>query len=474
MPNWTRLPPSIQTKHLKSRNTDSSQKWQSFVRDGGFKFRFEDETVYIQTLAGWGTAQQPIFWCLPLQGEDGHFRADAEANLTRGTFGSDLPGIKEMLAADPSMRRPPENLEEHQKHLLLCPELDALGAITTDSPHLELHRLLTSEGFLKRQQVLSFLTNLARGTKPSEIQLGSAGHEPFVVSGMLESGPGGIVGPLLAARMQPLGVILSTRCFAQVAVLPRHGALLRPFRILHLGLVAGSFSVLGSGDAVYDVEKQARISEGAAKEALDALIEAANSAVMHLTDPARWTDSGGVFDPEIRWVAWSSVLAGLAAISSVSEHWSDGDEGLWAAFRALGILQGLWIGTRGQQAIRFEELLNPDRFRSDVLKNLPQGAIKDWGEVVLKSYKRMLDSVFQAGSPQESARQLVEVRNLMHGVGASNSKYRKFTDRLEVLRRLGPSGKGSLHTVMDIATLWWTAAICSPATHLNLGKAPWE
>ncbi len=144
-----------------------------------------------------------------------------------------------------------------------------------------------------------------------------------------------------------------------------------------------------------------------------------------------------------------------------------------AAFRALGILQGLWIGTRGQQAIRFEELLNPDRFRSDVLKNLPQGAIKDWGEVVLKSYKRMLDSVFQAGPPppQESARQLVEVRNLMHGVGASNSKYRKFTDRLEVLRRLGPSGKGSLHTVMGIATLWWTAAICSPATHLNLGKA---
>ncbi len=25
-----------------------------------------------------------------------------------------------MLAADPSMRRPPENLEEHQKHLLLA------------------------------------------------------------------------------------------------------------------------------------------------------------------------------------------------------------------------------------------------------------------------------------------------------------------------------------------------------------------
>ena len=472
MPNWTRLPPSIQTKHLKSLNTDSSQKWQSYVHEAGFKFRFEDETVYIQTLAGRGNVGQPIFWSSPLQGEDGHFRADAEANLTRGTLGSDLPRIKEMLAADPSMRRSPENLEEHQKHLLLGPALDALRVITTDAPHLELHRLLTSERFLKRQQVLSILTNLARGN--SEIQLGSAGHEPFVVSGMLESGPGGIVGPLLAARMQPLGVILSTRCFAQVAVLPRHGALLRPFRIPHLGLVAGSFSVLGSGDAVYDVGKQARISEGAAKEALDALIEAANSAVMHLTDPARWTDSGGVFDPEIRWVVWSSVLAGLAAISSVSEHWSDGDEGLWAAFRALGILHGLWIGTRGQQAIRFEELLNPDRFRSDVLKNLPQGAIKDWGEVVLKSYKRMLDSVFQAGSPQESARQLVEVRNLMHGVGASTSKYRKFTDRLEVLRRLGSSGKGSLHTVMDIATLWWTAAIYSPTTHLNLGKAPWE
>ena len=58
MPNWTRLPPSIQTKHLKSRNTDSSQKWQSFVHEAGFKFRFEDETVYIQTLAGWGTAQR--------------------------------------------------------------------------------------------------------------------------------------------------------------------------------------------------------------------------------------------------------------------------------------------------------------------------------------------------------------------------------------------------------------------------------
>ncbi len=80
------------------------------------------------------------------------------------------------------------------------------------------------------------------------------------------------------------------------------------------------------------------------------------------------------------------------------------------AFRALGILQGLWIGTRGQQAIRFEELLNPDRFRSDVLKNLPQGAIKDWGEVVLKQAR------ISEGAAKEALDALIEAANsaVMH------------------------------------------------------------
>ncbi len=62
----------------------------------------------------------------------------------------------------------------------------------------------------------------------------------------------------------------------------------------------------------------------------------------------------------------------------------------------------------------------------------------------------------------------------MHGVGASPTKVRDFTDRLEVLRQLDSDGQVSLHTVMDLATLWWTATIASPTTHLRLGRAPWE
>ena len=431
--------------------------------------RVQDQTVVIRSDR---PVQRPIY-SLPLQRPDGELRADVGERLSRGALEIDLEELHERLVNDPSMERQPETLAEMQKHLLVGPELSVLRSVASGDPRLEFHRLLTSDSFSKRQVVLKILTDLARGIEPSKMKLGSARGESYLLSGLLELGPGVMVGPLLAARNQPLAVIFSTRRAAQIAMIPRRGALVRPDRMPHLPLGFGDFSVLGHGNATYEIEEPT-IGDGAAKQALDAALAAVDLSVLHLTDPARWTDPDGVFDAETRWVAWSNVLAGMAAIGAVAEHWSDGDEGLWAAFRALGILQGLWLGARSQQALGFHELLTPERLRGAVLPELPVGAIEKWGRVVVSSYERMLNSAFPAPSLEDSARQLVEVRNLMHGVGASPTKVRDFTDRLEVLRQLDSDGQVSLHTVMDLATLWWTATIASPTTHLRLGRAPWE
>jgi hypothetical protein len=71
----------------------------------------------------------------------------------------------------------------------------------------------------------------------------------------------------------------------------------------------------------------------------------ANALLGYLTDPARFTDGTGHLDVDEQLITWADVRFGFDAISSMAaDRYSP--EAIWAAFRALTTLQGVWDGKR--------------------------------------------------------------------------------------------------------------------------------
>ena len=176
------------------------------------------------------------------------------------------------------------------------------------------------------------------------------------VSGLVEPGIGSIVMPPLIARNQPLAMGFLTRSGDQVAVVPGWGNFKRLAMPESWPTAAVFGGLRGPSEGVYDPSPE-KIPSGYAVALFEELVAGADRTLHWFTDPANWRTSAGVFDLEERQIAWSSFLFGLRALDSVGQTWAS-DEGLWAAFRALGTLQGIWEGNHAG-SVSLDDLVSP-------------------------------------------------------------------------------------------------------------------
>ena len=272
----------------------------------------------------------------------------------------------------------------------------------------------------------------------------------------------------MQARNQPLALVLLASTGAQVAVLPAHGAFRRYSHVTPWPSALLRTDLLGRNQKAYPKPFD-RVPPDFAIQLFVPLVQGANKLVDLLTDPSNFTDAEGVFKSDERWITWTSVLMGLEALHAVGESWTNGDESLWAAFRSLDILSGIWEG-QSQGSVRLRDALDPEVVNEFAVSRLPAGSHQTWGAAIVDFLKEQLTAGF-AKTVEEGIAATAELRNLVHGVGAQGTRPRG--QRLEILRRLDRVDRPQLHTIRDVVCLWWTAAILSPETNLSPGTPPW-
>lgn len=222
---------------------------------------------------------------------------------------------------------------------------------------------------------------------------------------------------------------------------------MRGFRLPGWSGLAGDWDLMGGGDGVYQFRSD-RLPPGFAPDLFAMLVNGADRTLHWLTDPSNWRSAEGEFKGGERWINWVSVRIGLDALDSMGEHWTT-DESLWAAFRALGILQGIWEGA-AQADISLQQMWNPEILRQEVIPSLPESQ-REWAEDLTIQFEKELlklsDDLVAAGAVVE------EIRHLVHGAGAAPSRKRTREARLEAVRSLDRKDPPRLHIIRDIANL---------------------
>ena len=195
---------------------------------------------------------------------------------------------------------------------------------------------------------------------------------------------------------------------------------------------------------------------------LEKFVTASNGLIDHLTDPAVWTSPSGEINIDERNIAWPSARFGIGAIAQMGEEWHS-EEMIWTAFRAIGILQGIWEGGR-QKPKLLDEMLKPDVIRRHALSHIPNVVLRDWYGEVIDYHEEALFGIDR--SVDVATRTVRELRNLVHGTGS------RAHDRAARIRALEIATQPGLRFLKDVAACWWTAAICSPTTHCVPGESP--
>ncbi len=282
-----------------------------------------------------------------LQRADGSFVQELDSLLERDTFGVDLRDAldefyekyeqipREWIAASP--------LAEQQLQLWQADDTAAaLREFAEENQSFRLYRIGTHPQFSARQTVFQVLGDLAQGIPPEDLVVGTARDEGYLLRGQISIGPSGLICPPMLARNQPLATVFVTRNGAQIIGVSS-GAIHRPVRMPN-NVLTGWQGFGGTGDAAYRTPDR-KIPEYWAESLLRALAGGVSRLLDLTTDPGRWVNGEGYFDNDSREMAWSNVLMGLDAVAAVGEYWHDTSEALWAAFRALTTLQGLWEAT---------------------------------------------------------------------------------------------------------------------------------
>lgn len=468
---WVNLPPAITPETLAGLDARLKIDWRSFFASAGYEVRTERSTGVIRIRSQSSMRIRNLVTARPLTNKQGQMRSDADRTLSEQSFDMDMTDVLE-LASSPASFANFNNWGKLQLALWQRDnEIEALDEFISGKPgEMALYRLASSESYMKRQFLMSAISDLALGTAPEHLRLGSQRDDRSLIAGQLEIGPAMLVCSPLAARNQPLVVTLITRGGAQIAIIPRRGAFRRPARLAEWPNGILQQGLLGTGEGAYWTEEE-RIPSRYGEEMLALAVQGCNRLIEHMTDPAKWCDDAGTFDPELRWIGWSTILFGFNALGAVNENWSNSDEGLWAAFRALGMLQGLWSGQR-PGSVRLSDLLNPERIREYAADLVEQDYYRSWAHKIVERFEVAVSSGFPSRTVEGSLRQLTEIRNLVHGVGTDRPGQRAV--RLRALRAIDRQDTPALNLVMDIATLWWFALLMSPSTHARVGIAPWE
>lgn len=196
---------------------------------------------------------------------------------------------------------------------------------------------------------------------------------------------------------------------------------------------------------------------------------AASELLEYVTDPTEWCDTDGIIGILERDIAWSTVMIGIQTLAAAARDWRSAD-GVWSAFRALGILQGLWEGAT-RATVPFSRLVDPQTVRSTALPCLQGFTDFAHRAAQVDEYEKELRRLYPSSSVEDACDNVVELRHLVHGAGKTPSKrdLEARGRRMEALRGLG---RGDLNPLLDIAAIWWTATLANPRKFCAPGRPP--
>ncbi len=460
---WVALPPPITTATLKQLDPGLSGGFAGVARRAGLQYR-PSASLPPQLRAG--AAFPPFFRLVALQDASGEFVADAQSRINDG--GAPM-GFAEAVAKHAAGQQI-HTTAWGQAQLGILRDPDTVSVLrqlqaSAESP-LKFFRLRGTVALLARLFVWELITELVRGVPPSEAVRSGLNRNDRLVGGLVQVAPAGFICYPLLARSQPLVAVFTTEHGTQVVALPGRNAFVRPIEFVTWPVGTSRMHFGGPGRGLYATSVKA-FPEGHAEGLLRFLVQRADVALQYLTAPERWSESDGVLDVDGFWLSWSSVLFGMDAMTSLGAEWTQ-PTAIWTAFRALGILQGIWQGGR-PQAPRLADLLDPRNLRQHAVGRFPHGPERDWASGVVENYERDLRERFPAGTLDDSLKEIAEVRNLLHGVRSTGDRMR----RLKVLQRISDHSP-NLQLVNEVAAFWWMAALIDPSHIARAGTAPWE
>jgi len=441
------------------------ERFRDLIRTAGIRMRRDQGRWFVRLDPSAGD----FLILKPLQNADGDLRADA---------GQTLYEYRETLLTAEQAARVAEQLEERHERMTITAfsavqhdlyvntdSLAVLRELLRQVPGLWLYRVRPTKRFWY-QDIFWRLVSILQEEGISLRELREQGRWPSIdaVSGLELTMPAYLVCAPLVSRNQPLVAVLTTVWGAQVAVVPE-GVYTRPLQGAGWPVGLPTMQLLGAPEDLYTTRFE-HTSRTLARELLEEFAAGVNRLAVHISNPGGWTSGEErLIDSLERNIAWSSVRFGLGALSSVGESWSS-EESVWAAFRSLGALQGIWEGG-APRSIQLRELLDPERIRGHALQLIPEGFLRDWYSDILGTYENQLDRMYPGLARPEALRRLQELRNLIHGTGAPTGMR---ANRLAALRGLGDIGLG---LVRDVAAIWWVSVLASPSTHCVPGRAPW-
>jgi len=461
---WASLPESITRKTLRQLDPSLQGGLERLARHAGIQFRLSaDGPVRVKA----GGSHPPFFRLISLQDAAGQFLPDARDRLGQD---GDVMGFGDAIAGHVKV----QGLETTQwgaHEVDVVAEPDTISALRrvqeSTQGSLKFFRIKTTDQLLGRFFLWNILTELARGVPAGQVVSAVRRlNDRRKVSGIVEMAPASFMGYPLIARAQPLAAVFMTAHGSQVVALARRGAFIRrlEFGMWPVGLTRIRFN--GPGLGIYNTKVEG-FPEGHAELLLRLIAERADAAIHHLTAPERYCNAQGVLDTDSYWLTWSSVLFGMDAMTCLAAEW-DQASAIWTAFRALGVLQGIWQGDR-PKAPPLSALLDPRHIQRYAVATFPEGAERDWAGGVIENYERDLKHRFPSPSFDETLKEVAEVRNLVHGVHATGDRMR----RLKVLHRIDEHAP-NLQLINEVAAYWWLSVLLNPLRNAVPGLAPWE
>jgi hypothetical protein len=356
---------------------------------------------------------------------------------------------------------------EHELQLATQTDtVTALGNIQTTVGPPTFLRLQSTQALFSRLFLWDLLTELARGTQAREVAERLRQKKDRLVTGLIQVAPASFICPPLIARAQPLAALFMTAHLSQIVALARRNAFVRPIEFVTWPVGLSRIRFGGPGHNIYRTSVDA-FPSGHAEAVLRALSRQAGATIHYLTAPENRVNTDGILDVNEFWLLWSSVLFGMDAITGLAAEW-DNATAIWSAFRALGILQGIWLGDR-RHGVPLSKLLDPGVVQEFAVAHFLDGPERQWAQGVIENYQTDLQTRFPGVPMEQALREVAEIRNLLHGVRSTGDR----TRRLNVLYRIDQNTP-NLQLINDVAAFWWTAALMAPGRTIRAGRAPWE
>jgi len=475
MAQWALLPRNVSAQTFYSvEKRLAKQTMREFLRDAGLRARRDQGQLRLRTDL---TDHRPLLELHPLQGPDGSFGSDAAKVLT-GThmlsgINADIQAALPRLLSQPGAQ-PEQDLNywgRLQVALLGTDPITALRELHAGQTQFRFWVVHATDKLIKRLIIWRVLDHLLAGKPVATLPVGTGRTRTTLIDGLVELTASTLLCAPLVARFQPLATLFMTSDGIQVVGVLEQGAFVRGLQMAPWPSGTGGPSLYGgSGKGVYKTRlRQFPPGHGAAL--LTDLTRGMNELLDYLTNPTHWLKEDGELDNDERLITWMSVRFGLDALSQLGSEWSS-EWAVWTTFRAMSILQGVWLGSRFKGP-RLSELLDPRRVEAYALDTFVNPDFKQWATDILQNYTNALRRSFPNESLDDLLPKVEEMRHLVHGAGATPTALRQRSARLSTLRNLADHPFESV-LLNDLAAFWWTSVILSPVRNCRVGHAPWE